>query len=184
MKRLVVLAGMAAVLLNVIACSSQTPGSPTASTNAGGQIPNGSRSESTSSPSSGVGGSLPVDAPCSLLSSSDLRSLGAFAPPSRSDIAGASNCEVEATHGVVEVTLFAGQGLSQVPTTGAMTDVRIGGHQAKKMVETASGGCYVGIGVTSSSRVDVTVNADHDDEACPLAMKAAGLVEPHLPAAG
>lgn len=162
-KHVVLSIGIAAVLLSVAACGGQVIGSPT-----------------TSAPGSGSV-ALPLNHPCSLLSSSDLQQSNASTPPSEDKVGGAPDCDITIPSGSLGVAIMSDLNLSQLNATGKMTDLRIGNHQAKQIQEAVGGGCYVAIGVSSSSRVDVSVETDNDADACPTAMKAAGLVEPHLP---
>jgi hypothetical protein len=173
-KRLAVAAGLTAALLGVAGCAEQTAGTPT------GVGPTATDGSQPSGPSS----TLPVNQPCSLLSSSDLDQLGASTPSSQDVIGGAQTCEVTVTNGSLEVA-FPGFGLSRLVVTGPVTDLRIGQHQAKKMTDPQdSGSCYIAIGITSTQRVDVGAETDGGTEPCPLAMKAAQLVEQRLPVLG
>lgn len=179
MKRLVVLAGMAAVLVGVAACNSPTPGNPT-STSGNGQP---SDSQPASPSSSMAGPALPVNDPCSLISSSDLEQLGASSPPSKDKVGGAPDCSIDTSSGNIGVTVLAHRGLAQLNVQGPVTDRKVGSHQVKQMQYTSdSSDCLVAIGVTSSSRVDVSFEANGGVDACSNAFKAAQLVEPHLPA--
>jgi hypothetical protein len=44
-----------------------------------------------------------------------------------------------------------------------------------------TGSCIIAMGVTSSSRVDVSLNSGPRVDPCPLALQVAQLVEPKLP---
>jgi hypothetical protein len=66
------------------------------------------------------------------------------------------------------------------PNGGELKDIMVGRHQAKQLVD-VSGSCGIFIGVTSSSRVDVSLNSGPRVDPCPLALQVAQLVEPKLP---
>jgi hypothetical protein len=78
------------------------------------------------------------------------------------------------------------QGISSANTDGyTVTPDSIGQHQGEQLRATSSADCIVIIGVTSSSRVDVTANANTDTNlACQVANQLAKAVEPQLPAGG
>lgn len=108
-KRRVVMAGIAVVLAGVAGCTSQNPGSPAAGASTGGR-------QSTENPSSGVApsngssGALPVNHPCTLLSSNDAQQLGASAPPSQDVTGGVQTCEVSLPNGNITIGFMANQG--------------------------------------------------------------------------
>ncbi len=87
---------------------------------------------------------------------------------------------------VVAVGLRDSQGLASVNTDGyTATPVQIGRHQGKQLQANGSGGCIVVIGVTATSRVDVTVtDSVTAASACSTANQLANVVEPQLPAGG
>jgi Protein of unknown function (DUF3558) len=185
-KRLVVLAGLAVTLMSVAACGS-TPGQPTAvTTTAGGGAGQTSAAGTSDEPSSaGSGsGSLPVDQPCSLLSSSDLQQLNVSSPPSADKVGTANSCELDTAADHIGLDIRTDAGLADfdaVPNGGPVSDLTIGSHQAKQEADPSSSSCDVAIGVTSSSRVDVSTTGDGNTDPCPVAVAAAKLVEPKLP---
>jgi hypothetical protein len=63
---------------------------------------------------------------------------------------------------------------------GTVHDITVGTHQAKQVLDD-SGSCVVGIGVSDSSRVDVTATPGATADPCPVAGKLANLIEPKLP---
>lgn len=80
---------------------------------------------------------------------------------------------------------FQKSGLSQLVVQGPVTDKTIGSHPAKVMTyPTDDTACLVAIGVTSQSRVDLSIESNGGVDPCSIAMRAAELVEQHLPTAG
>lgn len=182
MKRLAVLAGLATLAVGLAACSgAPTPGQPTAAqpTSGGGQH---TRPDSPS-PSTGAAGTLPVNQPCSLLSSDNLTQLGVSAQPTQDMIGTAHACEMDTDqdHIIVDIRTNVGlDGFTEAATGGRVHDTTVGSHQAKQSVGN-SGSCVIGIGVAASSRVDVTVTGDGTTDPCPVAKTVATFVEPNLP---
>jgi hypothetical protein len=128
--------------------------------------------------------------PCDLLSS-DVVSQNQLGTPAPDNASGARACtwqNTTANNGdgyVVGTDIRDSQGIKDVSTGGyTVTPDNIGGHPGRQLQSTQAGGCIIAIGVTSSSRVDVTVTAGTDaNHACQLANEFATLVEPNLPAA-
>lgn len=175
MKRLVLLAGLAATLLGVAACNSSTPGQATAGTSTTTQ------NQPPPTSSSGGGNSLPVSNPCSLLSSGDLSQLGVTTTPTKNQIGTAHACELDNAEGHIIVGIRTNVGLDGYqPNGGTVKDLTVGSHQAKQEVD-ATGSCIIALGVSSSSRVDITVTGDGTNDPCPTTMSVAQLVEPKLP---
>ncbi|HEX5494565.1 MAG TPA: DUF3558 family protein [Mycobacteriales bacterium] len=175
MRRWVVLIGFAALLLGTAACGS-TPGQPTPATTADG----GSTSAAPSSTTS----SFSADKPCSLFSSSDLQQLGVSSPPSQDMVGTAQSCELDTADFHIGLDIRTDVGLSgfvAVPNGGQVTSTTIGQHQAKQEADPSSSSCTVAIGLTDSSRVDVTTTGDGTSDPCPGALTIAKLVEPKLP---
>lgn len=184
MKRVVVLAGFAAMLVTAAACGGPTTGGqPTPQTTTGAGETSGA-GQSTGSPATGGGSSLPVNSPCSLLSSSDLQQIGASTPPSQDMIGTAHSCEIDSSafHFGLDIRTDVGlSGFSGVSTGGPITTVTIGHHSAKEQADTSSSSCTVAIGVSSSSRVDVSATGDGSTDPCPAARNTATLIESNLP---
>lgn len=180
MKYLVVLAGLALVMLGVAACSNQTGGQPTAGSTTDGGAPTATTSTSGSTSSGGTG-SLPVDQPCTLLSSADLTQLGVSSPGSTDSIGTAHACELDTAADHIIIAIRTNVGLSQFQASGGtIQDITIGSHAAKQVVDN-TGSCVIGIGVNDSSRVDVTATGDGTTNPCPIATDVANLVAPRLP---
>jgi Protein of unknown function (DUF3558) len=183
-KRLVAVTGLAVLSIAVAACGSSVQGQPSPGTSSSPSVQQtGSAGATSGSSGSGGGGStsLPTGQPCSLLSSSDLTQLGVSTPPSSDQIGTASGCDVTASAGAVALAIRTNEGLSALSSTGPSTSLTIGSHQAGQQTDSATGGCLVVLGVSSTSRVDVVANTDDDAQACPTALQVAKLVEPHLP---
>jgi hypothetical protein len=184
--RRIVLTGLtAATLLATTACGTTTtgqaqpaPGTATARNSSGSD----SSGSSSGTPSSGTaGGSLDSTAPCSLLSSSEASSLGVSGQPQRQKIGSAQSCLVSVSGGGFIIGIRTNVGFAAMQANGGqLTDTTIGRHQAKQLTGGATGSCVIGIGVTASSRVDVTAHAGTTDS-CPLTSQVAQLVEPKLP---
>jgi uncharacterized protein DUF3558 len=172
-RRVVVLAAFAMALAGVAGCGAKTVGraSPVIRT-----------STAVSSPSSSVSaGGLPGNHACSLLSSADLRQLGASSPPTQEMIGTAHACDFDSDEFAMGVVLTTDAGLAVFdPAGGVVHDTTIGSHQARQVAE-GKDTCYVVIGVSPSSRVDVDVTGDGTTDPCPTALTLARLVERRLP---
>lgn len=179
MNSRIVLTGLvAAVLLAVSACTGSTPGDPKPTPDTGSST---SSEGTTSSPTSTKAtGSLADTDPCSLLTRSEAEQvMGPLnAEPTPEKVGSAKGCAFKPKLASLSVDIRTNVGLTGVQAPGEVTDVPIGRHQAKKFVA-AGGSCIVAVGVTSSSRVDVTLNGQGDP--CPRALQIAELVEPKLP---
>jgi uncharacterized protein DUF3558 len=172
-RRLALLAGLAATLIAAAACNSSTPGQPSAGGSVAGSPP----------PTSAAGGNaLPVDQPCSLVSQSALSEIGESAPPTPDMVGTAHDCSLTTPDFSIGVAIRTDVGLSGFTTNGGTAqNLTIGTHQAKQELDSASGSCVIGIGVTDSSRVDVTVTPGATADPCPTASKLATAIEPKLP---
>jgi hypothetical protein len=128
--------------------------------------------------------------PCNLLSS-DVVSQNQLGSPTPGNESGARICSWQNTTAnngdgyTIGVGIRDSQGIKDVSPDGyTVTPDNIGGHQGRQLQSTQSGTCIIAIGVTNSSRVDVTVNAGTDPvQGCQLANQFAKVVEPNLPAA-
>lgn len=181
-RRYTVLPFVVAALLGVAACTNSTTGSGTPAPTAGGGSTSGSPT------SSGPG--LASIQPCDLLSS-DIASQNQLGTPTPGNAGGARTCfrhNTTANNGdgyVAGVGIRDSQGIKDVSTDGfTVTTDNIGGHPGRQLQSTQASACIIAIGVTNSSRVDVTVTGGTDaNQACQLANQFATLVEPNLPAA-
>jgi hypothetical protein len=182
-KRLVALAGLAAVLLGVTACNGSTTGQPSPVTTPAGVTSATGPATATSAPGGG-GSSLPVDDPCSLLSSADLQQLGVSSPPTKDKVGTANSCELDTADDHFGIDVRTDGGLADftpVAGGGPVTAPDLGSHQAKEQADKNSSSCTVAIGVSDSSRVDVSATGNGDTDPCPATLAVAKLVEPKLP---
>jgi hypothetical protein len=175
----IVVTVMAAATL-VAACGAPTPGQakPAAGATAAGPSFTGSAPSGSSSAS---GGSLKDVDPCTLLTKDEAQQLGAVGEPKPERIGSAQTCGWKPEGVSFHVAIRANAGLSGAqPNGGEIRDTTVGHHQAKQLVD-VSGSCGIFIGVTSTSRVDVSLNSGPRVDPCPLALQVAQLVEPKLP---
>lgn len=179
MKSRVILTALAAGLLVVVtACGEKTGGDARPATET---TTSTSTSSSPTSPATS-NGSLGATDPCSLLTADDARELGSTAAPKREKVGTADSCAYRPTDASLSIGIRTNLGLAQTQSSGGqITDIKVGGREAKQVSGRTSGGCLVVLGVTSSSRVDVTVIPPPKGNGCPLALKVAELIEPKLP---
>jgi hypothetical protein len=176
-QRLAVVALIAVAVLGLASCTNSTPGTGAAAS-----------TQPTDSSSTGAGTGLAAFQPCDLLSATDL-SQNQLTKTDSGTGSGARSCywkNTTADNGfgyAVGVDIRDSQGLTDINTDGyTISDDPIGGHQGKQALQTNGGGCFVAIGVSSSSRVDVSATGSGTaSESCTLANKLAKLVEPGLP---
>lgn len=91
-------------------------------------------------------------------------------------------CEFDSNDFSMGVGIRTNVGLKDFQAAGGtVQDTTIGSHQAKEDTETSSSSCVVALGVTDTSRVDVTVTSIGTSDPCPTALTLAQLVEPKLP---
>jgi hypothetical protein len=178
--RTAVLSLVVAVLLSVAACTSSTSGTPASTAN--------TTQPGNSSPA--ASSALASMQPCDLLSSNDL-SQNQLGSPTPENLGGARTCRWQNTTAnngdgyTIGVGIRESQGINNAGTdTDTVTTDNIGSHPGRQLQSTISGSCIIAIGVTNTSRVDVTVNAGTDPvQGCQLANQFAKLVEPNLPPA-
>jgi hypothetical protein len=92
----------------------------------------------------------------------------------------AHSCEFTSSDYSVIVGIRTNVGLSGFQSSGGkVTAQSIGSHQAKQELDSPT--CTIAIGVSDSSRVDVTVTAIFNADPCQGAADVAKLVEPKLP---
>ena len=173
-----------AATLGVPGCTSTSTGSPLPNDPTGTE-------QTLSSPATSVGDAaadLAAIDPCTLLTQAQLDQFGLHKRDS-GDLAGARQCtwgravDRNGKGGfVVGPAIWDNQGLKDINTDGQIvTDVMtVGKHQARQAKQINGNACFVAIGVTDSSRVDVVV-AGSPDESCKLANEFAKLIEPQLP---
>lgn len=126
--------------------------------------------------------SLEDTEPCGLLTEQDLDMLGKLGgPPLRRDLGTARSCNYNIDNHPLDIDLRTNVGLAGVNTAGPVTDYTVGGHQAKVWIS-SGGSCFVVLGVSPSSRVDITyITISTGEDPCALARRVAELVEPRLP---
>ncbi|MGH3620167.1 MAG: DUF3558 domain-containing protein [Sciscionella sp.] len=181
-KHRLVGAGLAFVAILLVSCSNQTPG-------AGSSAPLTSVSSSSAAnepdstdgagPTSSAHGSLASVDPCSLLTEAQQGQLGITTGGTPSDVGTARGCQWNTSASTLSLDVRNNAGLSQVPADGgAVTETTVGGHRAKK--RDSAGACFIFLGVTASSRVDVS-GIGNTGPNCSIAQQAAQLIERNLP---
>jgi hypothetical protein len=180
-KRLVAIAGLVAVMLmSAAACNSSTQGEPSAQNTTGVGQPSSSDPTGSAATSGGTT-TLPVDEPCSLLSSADLRSIEVSGQPTQDEIGTEHACEMDNSNGHIIVGVRTDVGLAGFQSSGGTVHgITVGSHQAKEVLGD-TGTCLIGIGVSDSSRVDVSMTGFGSGDPCVGALSVAKLVEPKLP---
>lgn len=183
-SRIVLTSLAAAALVAITACTGSTPGDPKPTPNTGSNTSSEDAGSPTSSPTSTKSsGSLADTDPCSLLTKSEAEQvLGTLdEEPKQEKLGTARTCQFSPKRVSLGVGIRTNVGLAGLqPNGGEIKDVKVGSHQAKQLLG-ATGSCGVYLGVDSSSRVDVVLNAGASTDPCPLALKIAELVEPKLP---
>ena len=176
---------LATALLGLAGCTNSSTGSPlpTSSTEDGQTVSSG---PSTSTENAAV--KLAAIDPCSLLTQAQLDQHG-LRKQSSGNVAGARDCawnrrvDENGKGGfTVGPAIWDHQGLKDINTDGQIvTDTpTIGKHQARQAKQANGDACFVAIGVTDSSRVDVVASGD-PGQGCVLANQFAKLIEPQLP---
>lgn len=120
--------------------------------------------------------------PCDLLTSAGKSALGVTKSGKSEKLGTERICRYQTADGEVSPGIRTNVGLAGVVVDGTISDLVIGSHQAKQM-RSDSGVCFVFLGVSAMSRVDI-VSGDlrgNQDAACDLALRAAELIEPNLP---
>lgn len=184
------LAGSGIALLLLTACGSSTGGQPSPAGDASTGAAQSSNAappagSSTGSPPSGHVSSLDDADPCTLLTQQDLDALGMTAHGERVSSKRSHGCQWTQGGQSLEVGIRMQQGLDGFALEGAkhVKSLHIGSHAAKQQVTPKSEACLIGIGVSSNSRVDVTVLLDDTSKECSAAKTSAKRVEKHLPPA-
>lgn len=128
--------------------------------------------------------SLDSIAPCSLLGSGDLAAVGATRAPEENKIGTSRRCVVRLPDlRVVSVGLRSNTGLAQLDDQGLTRDITVGSHSGKEQRTTNGIECIVVLGVSDTSRVDVSATSSDSpmDALCLIANQVASIVEPKLP---
>lgn len=174
---------IAALALGLAGCSEETPGDATAdeSTNRP-TIPGGDTStEEPTETSEPGGGSGTADLqPCDLLSSAEQAQFD-FGPGAEDEIGPARTCMWQSADRTITVGVIDELGTDDVQSTSPKKPTTVGSHDAVQYTAGVSS-CAFAIGITDTSRVDVSGAAGGDEaKACTVAKEAAQLVEPKLP---
>ena len=180
-SRIVLTILAAGALVAVSACSGgQSAGTPRPETQ-----PTTATSTTGSSTSSTKGNDSLADTdPCTFITTGEATELKASGPPKRDKVGTADVCKwVKSGVGNFSVGIRTNLGLAQVikPEGGQVTDIKIGDREAKQISGNAGGSCIIALGISSSSRVDVSALERPNEDPCPMALKVAELVEPKLP---
>lgn len=183
--RLVFLPILVATVLALVSCSQETSGDATAGDDTnrptiptGGGDPTGPNEPTE--PGGGDSGTADLQ-PCDLLTSTEQATFDLDAG-SEEEIGPARACLWQASdQHSISVGVIDDLGLDDVQTSGAKEQTQVGSHEAVRY-DGPLGTCSFAIGVTDSSRVDVSGVASGDmTKACSIAKQAADLVEPKLP---
>lgn len=166
-------------LTGLAACSSPTGATSPAQS-----------SHAPSSAAAPAGGSLSKSIkPCDLLDSSVLKRNGLTSSGNK-PFAGARTCTwtkkvtLNAPGYVIGADIWDTQGIADYNSAGyAITNDPIGHHQVIQAKQTDGDLCDVTIGITKTSRVDISANISDPNitRACALANKFAKLIEPKVP---
>ena len=177
---------LAAGVLGLAGCSSSQAGNAIPSAGA----PSTGQTSSTSAavPTSGGAANSASIEPCSLLSATDLTAYGTFTGPDKKELGGARVCMFQrqlASASDKELGVSIGvrdkQGISSVNDVGGGKDTaKLNGRDVVR-APSVNSGCTVALAVGATSRVDVLITAGSTPEACTVAEKLAGVVEPKLP---
>ncbi|WP_407649578.1 DUF3558 domain-containing protein [Goodfellowiella coeruleoviolacea] len=188
-RRPVIAFAFAALVVLTSSCSpvgsggaSSEGSSTSATTKSGG-------STTRSSSNAGTSAKNPLDSvgdPCGLLTQGEANQLGFSSAGSSTSTAGIPNCRWRVSGEYqLSVGLVSG-GLDKIDVgSGRAYETTVNGRDARRVEQsTGEGECFVSVEVSEDLRVDVGVF--HDDsyqQACEIANKAAGFVEPKLPRA-
>lgn len=176
----------AAALLALAGCSGEEGGSALPADPPGPSQP----PSNTALPQSSASGDAPtagLDA-CSLLSANDLAEFGSFGTGTSEEMGGARGCgfdkELDSASDDslgVTVAIRDEQGVDEVNNLGDGKETgKVPG--GRKAVRTSGGtACIIALAVGEQSRIDVGTVAADAEQACEVADKVAGIVEPKLP---
>nr|WP_246381514.1 DUF3558 domain-containing protein [Prauserella isguenensis] len=169
----------------VSACSSSEGGQPIASQSAATPSPDASSPASTNA----SGDPLADVDPCSLLSAQELSKYGTFPAGVREDVGTDRGCNFEKDtdspttdpNRVITVGVRDEEGIDDAQDNGQGIDRgESGGREFARIP--GAGVCTIVIGVSESSRVDITtVATEGTEKSCEIADEVAAIVEPKLP---
>lgn len=170
-------------LVLVLAAGCSVPAAGTPADNPSTSVPPPS-SQASPHPSTAPPTGLAAIEACDLLTAQQARSLGL--PPSEpaDDILGLRRCDWGGPDGGVSTTINEDLGIDGLNVAGAssVTDVTIGRHRAKRVVEGSGPGyCSIAFAVGDSANVSVLASYLNDTpRSCSVADQAAALIEPKL----
>lgn len=122
---------------------------------------------------------------CDLLTPEEATSLGVPAQGDAEEILGLRRCDWATAEGTVSTGINEELGIDglNLADASSVTDITIGSHQAKRVVEGSGPGyCDVFVAVGDSANVGASALYLNDTlRACAVADQAAALVEPKLP---
>ncbi len=186
MNRRLSVMSLAFIAVLATGCTSTTPGTGTGAPATGTPVPSTSDS---ADPSTLTNSGLASIQPCDLLSSADLTQ-NDISSGQPSNEGGGRNCNWKNRTAdnelgySLEIDLRDAQGLEDISTDGqAISTDAVGQHQGKLVQDPGDETCFVAIGVSPTSRVDILVATGSSvmSESCNLANHYAQLVEPKLP---
>ncbi|MGH3914678.1 MAG: DUF3558 family protein [Pseudonocardiaceae bacterium] len=167
------------VVLVVVSCSV-----PDADTPAGVLTPSPS-SQTSLPPSTALTTALAAIEACDLLTHEEATSLGVPAQGAPEEILGLRRCDWATQEGTVSTGINEELGIDglNLDDASSVSDVTIGRHQAKRVVEGSGPGyCSVAFAVGDSANISVLALYLNDTpHACAIADRAAALIEPKLP---
>jgi hypothetical protein len=192
-RSFLIISAVTAVGLTLAGCSDKAPGEPHAATsvttppngNSGGPFPTGTSGSTRTSSSQPVSANSPLKdvKACSLLSSSEVTTLGAGAGREETINNGRACRFTGVSSFVTSVVIYDELGLDDVTTDTSVTPVpTVGKHKAVQW----TGGvdtCVISLEVAKNTRVDAQGTAGGDTQkSCSIALQVAKFVEPKLPA--
>lgn len=184
-SRIILTSLAAATLVALTACNGPTAGEAKPTPDTSSSSSNGSTNQTTTSSPSATksGNSLDGTDPCSLLTKSEAEQVTGpqREEPAQEKLGSSQTCQFTPKGKSFSVGIRTNVGLAGLQSNGGeIENITIGGREAKQLID-GTGSCGIYLGVTSSSRVDVVLNAGGVDDPCPLALRVAELVEPRLP---
>ncbi|WP_228771621.1 DUF3558 family protein [Actinokineospora iranica] len=176
------------------ACSTETPGNPTAepgpvqpSTASPGSSTTSTPPSSTKTSANGADSPLTEVKPCDLLPESAFGSLGITKSMGEEKIGPARTCSYRVEKASIadsynlSVALFDKLGLADVVAYGEKKPLKVNSRDSEQSLRGVGGGCAITLAVTAKSRVDVMATGGDGAKLCAPALTAAQLVEPRLP---
>ncbi|UVS80228.1 hypothetical protein Actkin_03978 [Actinokineospora sp. UTMC 2448] len=121
--------------------------------------------------------------PCDLFTEADERELEVTENEGERQVGTGRACRLVTKAGNTGALIRTNTGLDGVPAGEGLRSITVGSHEAKIWGNTATSACTVFLGVSESSRVDVSAvdRQGNVEESCALAERTAELVEKNLP---